>query len=58
MEICYIELYSNDDVRFLSMHDKLMSSGKLLEMIKKPDNYYELVIQESNDKIEGSNIKE
>jgi hypothetical protein len=50
MEICYIELYSNDDVRFLSMHDKLMSSGKLLKMTKKPDNYYELVIQESDDK--------
>ncbi len=40
------------------MHDKLMSSGKLLKMIKKPDNYYELVIQESNDKKEGSTIKE
>ena len=58
MEICYIELYSNDDVRFLSMHDKLMSSGKLLKMTKKPDNYYELVIQESDDKKEGSTIKE
>lgn len=44
MEICYIELYSNDELRFMSMHDKLLSTGKLLKMHKNPDNYYELVI--------------
>ncbi len=58
MEICFIELYNNDDVRFVSMHDKLMSSGKLVKMFKKPDNYYELVIQESGDKKEGRGVKE
>ena len=40
-------------MKFFSVYDHLIFSGKILRMYKKPDNFYEIICEESKKIVDG-----
>ncbi len=45
LDICYIELYDNREMKFYSVHDKLTFYGRILKMTKNTNNFYDILCE-------------